>query len=485
MNIAPQAAQDMATPPHSQEAEMGVLGSMLQLHGQSEAISACAQKINAEYFFVPAHQEIFTTISDLWDAQKGIDLITVTNALRDRGELEKVGGAAYVTDLFTFVPTAANAQYYVDIMLEKYIARETRRACEIAVRRTTEPQIDGEPSILDQLESRIASLRSLHGRNGFLPLIEDAALLLSKPILRPDDVIEGVLRLGAKMVLGGASKAYKTWLLADTAISVATGTHWLGKFPTRRGRVRYINLELDAADFTWRLSKICDERQLKIEPGYLDIWNLRGHAADLSKLLPQLLARIRRDHYALIILDPIYKLLGGRDENKAGDIASLLNEIESLAVKTCAAVAFGAHYSKGNQAQKESIDRIGGSGVFARDPDSIVTFTRHETDDCFSVETILRSHPPIEPFVVRWTYPLFVAESTLDPAKLKQAGRPQQYQAQDLLDLIEEPMSASEIVRTAANERGIPRRTVFELLDQLKTTKKLRQPERHGKYERV
>ena len=66
----------------------------------------------------------------------------------------------------------------------------------------------------------------------------------------------------------------------------------------------------------------------------------------------------------LIILDPSYKLLHGRDENKAGDIAALLDEFEVLAVKTGAAVAFGAHYSKGNQAQKESIDRVGGSGVF-------------------------------------------------------------------------------------------------------------------------
>src|SRR5262249_22693181 len=114
-----------------------------------------------------------------------------------------------------------------------------------------------------------------------------------------------------------------------------------------------------------------------------------------------------------------------------------------------------------------------------------LNFTRHEQDDCLSVEATLRNHPPIEPFVVRWEYPLFIAESTLDPAKLKQPGRPQLYQAQDLLDLIEEPMSASEIVRMAADERGIPRRTVFELLDQLKTTGKLRQPERRGKYERV
>src|SRR5262249_37720454 len=194
-----------------------------------------------------------------------------------------------------------------------------------------------------------------------------------------------------------------------------------------------------------------------LESGSLKIWNLRGYAADLSILLPQLLREIKPGDFVLIIIDPIYKLLGKRDENKAGDIASLLNEIESLAVKTGAAVAFGAHYSKGNQASKESIDRVGGSGVFARDPDTILNFTRHEQDDCLSVEATLRNHPPIEPFVVRWEYPLFIAESTLDPAKLKQPGRPQLYQAQDLLDLIEEPMSASEIVRMAADERGIPR----------------------------
>src|SRR5262249_37405548 len=151
-------------------------------------------------------------------------LITLTNALRDRGELEKVGGPACVTELATFVPTAPTAaavQHYIGIVIDKYILRETRRSCEIAISRTNEAQ-DEPYLVIDELESRIASLRWLHGRNGFFPLIEDAALRLSKPIVRPDDVINGVLRLGAKMVLGGASKAYKTWLLADTAISVAT-----------------------------------------------------------------------------------------------------------------------------------------------------------------------------------------------------------------------------------------------------------------------
>jgi len=293
---------------------------------------------------------------------------------------------------------------------------------------------------------------------------------------------EGVLHRGGKMVLGGASKTFKTWTLVDLAVSVGTGRDWLGKFPTKRGRVLYINLELPAAFFTKRVRDVRDENQVDLERGYLKVWNLRGRAADLTTLLPLMLQGIGESRYDLIILDPIYKLLGQRDENKAGDIATLLNEIESLAVKTGAAVAFGAHYSKGNQAGKEVIDRIGGSGVFARDPDTILNFTRHEQDDCFTVESTLRNHPPIKPFVVRWEWPLMCVDSLLDPAQLKQPGRPQLHHAEDLLELIEQPMSATEIV-DAAKEIGMERRRVFELLADLKRCGKIKQQQKRGKYE--
>jgi hypothetical protein len=287
------------------------------------------------------------------------------------------------------------------------------------------------------------------------------------------------------MVLGGGSKTFKTWTLVDLAVSVASGTEWLGKFPTKRGRVLYLNLELQAAFFVGRLRTICDERQIILEKGWLTVWPLRGKAADLSKLRPQLLQGIDQNEHVLIIIDPIYKLLGLRDENKAGDIASLLNEIEALAVETGAAIAFGAHYSKGNQSQKESIDRIGGSGVFARDPDSILNFTRHKEDDCFSVEATLRNHPPIKPFVVRWEFPLMCVDSTLNPAQLKQTGRPEMWNANDLLTLITESMPATEIVKVAYEELQMPRRRVFECLAELKDAGRVRQPQKRGNYEPV
>jgi hypothetical protein len=90
-----------------------------------------------------------------------------------------------------------------------------------------------------------------------------------------------------------------------------------------------------------------------------------------------------------------------------------------LAAKSGAAAVFGAHFSKGNQAGKESIDRIGGSGVFARDPDVILTMTPHEEDDAHVIDLTLRALPPVKPFVVRWCESIFITDREADPAKLK------------------------------------------------------------------
>jgi regulatory protein RepA len=133
----------------------------------------------------------------------------------------------------------------------------------------------------------------------------------------------------------------------------------------------------------------------------MDIWNLRGHAAPYDVIIPMVLERIKEKHYGLFVLDPIYELYGDTDENAAGDVAALMNALERLAVRSKAAVVFGAHFSKGNQANKQSIDKVSGSGVYGRDPDSILNFSRHEEDGALVVEADLRNLKPLEKFVVR------------------------------------------------------------------------------------
>src|SRR5205814_8134534 len=139
-------------PPHSVEAEQGVLGSMLI--SPRDTIAECVEKINEEYFYVPAHQTIYNVLVELWNTGQAIDLITFTQVLRDRNLLESVGGAAFVTGLFTFVPTAANVQYYLDIVRDKYILRGIISAATESVRRAYEEQ-DEVNNLLDEVEQRI------------------------------------------------------------------------------------------------------------------------------------------------------------------------------------------------------------------------------------------------------------------------------------------------------------------------------------------
>src|SRR5437660_10337577 len=135
------SAQDInRAPPHSVEAEQGVLGSMLL--SPRQAIAECVEKINEQYFYVPAHQTIYGVLVDLWNAGQAIDLITFTQVLRDRNLLDCVGGAAFVSSLFTFVPTAANLEYYLEIVRDKYILREIIAAATESVRRAYEEQND-------------------------------------------------------------------------------------------------------------------------------------------------------------------------------------------------------------------------------------------------------------------------------------------------------------------------------------------------------
>jgi hypothetical protein len=259
-----------------------------------------------------------------------------------------------------------------------------------------------------------------HAPDGLPKIISGTEFMaVQKP--EPPQLITGVLHQGSKMILGGASKSRKSWTLIDMMLAVSTGSLWWG-LTTRRGRVLYINFELPDFAFQHRLEAIARHKGIT-DFGGIDLWNLRGFATDFSVLIPKILSRVKDQCYALIVLDPIYKGLGKRDENKAGDIASLCNEIEQLAVQSGAAVVFGAHYSKGNQAGKDAIDRIGGSGVFARDPDVILTVTPHEEKDAYVIDLTLRALPQLEAFVVRWAGALFVRDTNADASRVKTIGK--------------------------------------------------------------
>lgn len=318
-----------------------------------------------------------------------------------------------------------------------------------------------------------------------LPDLIDAAEFLAEPIEPLDELVAGILHKGSKLAFGGSSKSFKTWTLLDLAISVASGVNWLGR-ETARGKVLFVNFEIQRHPWQRRIAVVAQAKGVQVQRGQMVLWNLRGFAAGFKKIVPRIIARAESENFALIILDPIYKIYGGTDENAAGDVAALLNSLEEIAVKTGAAIAFGAHFAKGNAAGKEALDRISGSGVFARDPDSLLIFTKHEEDEAFTIDAILRNFAPVEPFVVRWNYPLMVRADDLDPAKLKQpGGRTVEHPPQKLLDLLPPDGLTTAAWLAAAEENHIGRSTFFALRKKLEIGEKVIESRVSGKWQPI
>lgn len=221
-----------------------------------------------------------------------------------------------------------------------------------------------------------------------LPEIVDFADVYDNPPQLSDALIDGILRIGHKMILAGPSKAGKSFYLMELALAIANGTEWAGH-KCQQGRVLYINLEIDAPSAIDRLRRIRDAAQTELKNNHnISLWNLRGKAAPIEKLGPRIIRRAKKvgadpQHggYSAIIIDPIYKIQAG-DENAAGDLSRFTNELDRIANETNASVIFCHHQSKGYQGNKSSIDRMSGSGVLARDPDAIIDMTQIDmTDD--------------------------------------------------------------------------------------------------------
>ena len=123
------------------------------------------KKITPEHFHVPAHATIYEVLRELYDENKPIDFILLTQLLRDRQLLDKVGGAAFVTSLFTFVPTSANAAYYIEILKEKHTLRQVIIICNECAARSYEEQesVDG---FIDSVEQKVFALTQSRVEDG-------------------------------------------------------------------------------------------------------------------------------------------------------------------------------------------------------------------------------------------------------------------------------------------------------------------------------
>ncbi len=151
-------------PPHSIEAEQGVLGCALL--EPAESVGQCIERLKGggETFYDLRHRTIYEVLVSMYDGKEPVDLITLGQRLKDAGQIDGVGGLAYLSELMDAVPSAANLSYYLDIVREKHVLRRVLSTCSEAVSKVHEYE-GAVDSLLDEVERDILKISQDRSEN--------------------------------------------------------------------------------------------------------------------------------------------------------------------------------------------------------------------------------------------------------------------------------------------------------------------------------
>ncbi len=249
------------TPPNSIEAEQGVLGCILL--DPKNALAETIAKTTHEAFYDLRHQTLYQVLVELDKTGKPIDLITLSQTLKDSGQLEGVGGMGYLASLADTVPSASNLSYYLEILIEKWNLRRMLAIVTDAAARIFE---NPEPGILGQIEKEVLAVRSRGTQEGLTAkglvhealehienLHERAGRIggISTGLLDLDKMHDG-LHPGEFIVLAGPPSMGKTALAMGIAVAVALQSIPVGVF----------SLEMTARSVMTRM--ICAESRVNL-----------------------------------------------------------------------------------------------------------------------------------------------------------------------------------------------------------------------------
>ncbi len=344
-------------PPHSPEAEQGVLGCILL--SPNDCLGECITKLKggSEVFYDLRHQTIFDTLAEMFDKREGIDIITLQQRLKNKQLLEQVGGLAYLSTLPDMVPSAANLSYYLDIVQEKFLLRKMIRVCtevvgrvydyegevdalmdeiERDVLRISESRVQSQTSTIKDLVKRaINTIEDYHQRQGTLTGIGTGFVDLDK--------MTTGLHGGEMIVIAARPSVGKTSLAMNIAEHVSIDQ----KLP-----VGVFSLEMTAESLVLRM--LCSRSRVNlrnVREGFLaerDFPKLTGTAGKLANSLLfiddssglsilQLRAKARRMHQQygikLFVIDYLQLLhsTSRRAENRQQEIADISSGIKALA----------------------------------------------------------------------------------------------------------------------------------------------------------
>ncbi|PIP20051.1 MAG: replicative DNA helicase [Candidatus Omnitrophica bacterium CG23_combo_of_CG06-09_8_20_14_all_40_11] len=390
-------------PPQNLEAEMAVLGSMLM---DEDAISSATELLDKGSFYKDTHKKIFEAISNLYNANKAVDLITLTDELKRNETLDEIGGASFLTALVNSVPTAANISHYVSIVKEKYILRTLiNNATKIvSLCYESEGNVD---EVVDSAEKFIFEVSDRKQHGSYVHL---------KEVIK--DSIENIDRLYQKKAhVTGIPSGFidfdsKTSGLQESDLIVIAGRPSMGKSAFALGIAEYAGVieKIPLAFFSLEMSKeqlvqrmLCAHAKVdahKVRTGYLspsDWPRLTAAAGKLSEAsifiddspaisVMELRAKARRlkahQDIKLIILDYMQLMRGsGHEENRQQEISDISRSLKSLARELDVPIVAISQLSRAVEARTDhrpQLSDLRESGAIEQDADVVVLILREE-----------------------------------------------------------------------------------------------------------
>ncbi len=395
--------RDVKVPPQNLEAEMSVLGSMMM---EEEAIARAIELLDKDSFYQEAHKKIFSAMLDLYERSAAVDLVTFTEELRKRGDLEGVGGAAYLTSLINAVPTAANIEHYAKIVKEKAILRSLINTATQIITESYEDRQEVD-LFLDKVESRIFDISESKLRQDFVSirdLIGDS-IELAERLTQKKQLVAGI-------PTGFIEFDTKTSGLQPSDLIIIAGRPSMGKSSLAINAALHVGVEkkIPLAFFSLEMSKeqlvqrmLCSEARVdahKLRTGFLsssafsDLTLAAGLLAEAPIFVDdtpgmsalELRAKARRlrsrEKIGLIIIDYLQLMQGRtRAENRQQEISEISRSLKSLARELKVPVVALSQLSRAVEAREDHRPRLADlreSGAIEQDADVVVLLLREE-----------------------------------------------------------------------------------------------------------
>ncbi|AIR11409.1 replicative DNA helicase [Ligilactobacillus salivarius] len=390
-------------PPQNIEAEQAVLGAIFL---NTDALADAMEYVEADDFYRRAHQILFQAMVDLNNDGEAIDVLTVQNYLTTNNQLDDVGGVAYIAELATSVPTAANAGYYAKIVEKKSMLRRLISTATNIITQANNGD-DDVPSLLDSAERQIMDVSERRNRSGFREIKDvlnetlsdiDRLSQQSEDITglptgyREFDKMTAGLQPDNLIILAARPAVGKTAFALNIAQNVATSTDT---------SVAIFSLEMSAESLVNRM--LCAEGSINanhLRTGQLDEGEWQNLIVAMGALsntsifiddtpgikMAEIRAKCRRlakekGNLGLVVIDYLQLIEGSNKESRQQEVSEISRQLKKLAKELSVPILALSQLSRGveqRQDKRPVLSDIRESGSIEQDADIVAFLYRDD-----------------------------------------------------------------------------------------------------------